>query len=171
MSTETSFRNVDDSTSELFFGITRKIALPFTISFKLVNNEKQKKLIQLNKIPDVYAFLTNMEVLVTFNEDYMNVMDEQSIEILIQQELDRLHCDLNSGKIKISKPELSTSVGVIKKYGIDEVAKANKLEELLKEQKEDAAKDLANEITDAQWEQSLDNPANSILSDDTEFMN
>lgn len=162
--TETVFRDVDPSTDETFKSIISTLALPFQISFKLVNNEKQKKLIQINKISDVYVFLTGHEVLVSFNENYMDTLDEQSTKILIQQEMDRLHMDLNSGKIKIQKPELSTSVGVIQKYGIDDVARANKLEELIKEQKDDKARDLANDIMEDTWHKSIDDAGAEFLN-------
>jgi hypothetical protein len=161
--TETVFRDVDESTLETFQRIISTLALPFQISFRLINNEKQKKLIQVNKISEVYQFLTGHEILVIFNENYMDTLDEQSTEILIQQEMDRLNMDMNSGKIKIQKPELSTSVGVIRKYGIDDVAKANKLEELIKEQKDDKARDLANDIQEETWKKAQDDAGEEFL--------
>lgn len=128
----------------LFEKIKNRIALPFPINFKLIADEKQKKAVKIVKVTDLYEYLTGICVVLVFNNYYVESMDEMSVEILLQQEVDRLHCDLQSGKVKLGKPELVTSVGVIKKWGIDEVAKANKLEELVAQQKEDADKDRAS---------------------------
>lgn len=134
---DSKFHDASDETQELFNKIVEKLALPFAIKFHILATESQKCLIKISKVSDLYQHITKYDIIVMFNETYIDALDEQSCQILIQQELDKLECDLNSGKIKIGKPELSTSVGVIKKYGIDDVAKANQLEELFKQQKDD----------------------------------
>ena len=134
---EQNFHEVSAEAEEIFNNVTSKIALPFTVNFKLISNEKQKCLVLISKISDVYSYLTGHHVLVSFNDSYISALDDKAKEILIQQELDRLKFNMKTGKISMGSPELSTSVGVIKKYGIDEVARANKLEELYDEQKSD----------------------------------
>lgn|SRR5574343_795374 len=146
---ETKFHEVSEDTKEVFDRIVDKQALPFNIKFHLLSNETQKCLIKINKVSDMYQYITKYDMIVIFNEIYLTALDELSCEILIQQELDRMQCDIQSGKIKMAKPELSTSVGVIKKYGIDDVAKANQLEELYKQQKEDDQLDPVTERTNA----------------------
>ena len=48
---------------------------------------------------------------------------------------------MKTGKIKRAPHEISTSVGVVKKYGIDAVARANKLVELYEQQQKDSKGD------------------------------
>ena len=146
---ETKFHDVSEDTREVFDRIVDKQTLPFNIKFHLLSNETQKCLIKINKVSDMYQYITKYDMIVVFNEIYLTALDELSCEILIQQELDRMQCDIQSGKIKMAKPELSTSVGVIKKYGIDDVAKANQLEELYKQQKEDEQLDSVSEKNNA----------------------
>ena len=76
------------------------------------------------------------------NEDLMNVFDEESIEILIEQEIDKISVNLDTGKIKMIKPDLTTFSSLINKYGIEKIARANKVEELYAEQKQDAEEDF-----------------------------
>ena len=86
---------------------------------------------------DHYVFLLKKELLVSINEDLMDVFDDESIKILIEQELDKISVNLDTGKVKVVKLDLTTSSGIINKYGIEKVAKANKVEELYNQQKKD----------------------------------
>ena len=67
----------------------------------------------------------------------MSVFDEQSITILVEQEIDKINMDLKSGKIKMVKPDLETFSSLITKYGVEKVAKANQVEELYQQQVKD----------------------------------
>jgi hypothetical protein len=72
----------------------------------------------------------------------MMVFDEESVEILIEQEIDKISVNIDTGKIKMVKPDLSTFSSLINKYGIEKIAKANKVEELYAEQKQDQDEDF-----------------------------
>ena len=49
---------------------------------------------------------------------------------------------MDTGKIKMVKPDLTTFSSLINKYGIEKIARANKVEELYSQQKEDAQEDF-----------------------------
>ena len=68
----------------------------------------------------------------------MNVYDEESITILFEQEIDKIEINLDSGKIKLLKTDLNTFSSLVNKYGVEKVARANKVEELYQQQKIDA---------------------------------
>ena len=72
-----------------------------------------------------------------FNESLMNVFDEESINILIEQELDKISINMDTGKVKLIKPDLTTFSSLINKYGIEKIARANKVEELYQQQQKD----------------------------------
>ena len=78
--------------------------------------------------------------MVQINDDLMSVFEEESITILIEQEIDKVVIDSQSGKIKMIKPDLSTFASLITKYGVDKVAKANQIEELYNQQTNDSDK-------------------------------
>lgn len=135
------FYKVSEDSISRFNQIFEKKAFPVGVNFQFVGCEKQKELIKISKIADQYAFILNKEVLVSINEDLMNVFDEESITILIEQELDKLNINSDSGKIKLIKTDLNTFSAIVNKYGVEKVARANKVEDLYQEQKKDKAND------------------------------
>lgn len=137
--TESKFYDLSEDTLELITNLIDKMALPFNLKIKYIGVTKQKQLIKLQKANDVISHITGIDLFMFINEDYLITFDDSNAEILIYQELDRLQFDINKGTFKITKYQLQTNPGVLKKYGIDAVAQANQLVELLKEQKEDAA--------------------------------
>ena len=109
---------------------------------ELSKSLNQKNLIKISKISDQFSFLMEKELLVSINEALMLVFDEESVEILIEQEIDKISVNIDTGKIKLVKPDLTTFSSLINKYGIDKIARANKVEELYSEQKQDSEEDF-----------------------------
>jgi phosphoribosylformylglycinamidine (FGAM) synthase PurS component len=140
---------LSEDTVEAIKEIVSKMAMPFQVNFRYLGNAKQKTLIAVSKMQPQIAYMTNLHVLVQINEDYFDKFDEESKVILIRQELDRLQFDANSGSIKIAKPELTTSVGCITKYGIEAVARANKLQDLYADQQADVGQEQLEEMANA----------------------
>lgn len=136
------FYNVSDETISTFKAVFNKKSFPFNIGFQFVGAESQKNLIKITKMPDQFLFILEKELLVTINDELMNVFEEESIQILMEQEIDKIAVNMETGKIKMVKPDLNTFSGLINKYGIEKVAKANKVEELYAEQKQDAEEDF-----------------------------
>lgn len=131
------FYNISEDTIDVFNGVFKKKAFPIDVKFQFVGCESQKNLIKISKIPDQFAFLLDRELLVTINEDLVNVFDEESVQILIEQEIDKVSINIDTGKIKLVKPDLTTFSSLITKYGIEKIARANQVEELYDQQKKD----------------------------------
>lgn len=136
-----NFYEVSEDTIKTFFEIFNKKSFPVNIGFQFIGNEKQKELIKVTKIADPYAFLVKKEILVSINDDLMSVFDEESITILMEQEIDKININIETGKIKLVKTDLNTFSSIVNKYGVEKVARANKVEELYQEQKKDAKTD------------------------------
>jgi len=136
------FYNLSDETIGTFKSIFNKKSFPFNVGFQFVGSESQKNLIKISKMPDQFAFILEKELLISINDDLMSVFEEESIQILMEQEIDKISVNMDTGKIKMIKPDLTTFSGLINKYGIEKVAKANKVEELYAEQKQDAGEDF-----------------------------
>jgi hypothetical protein len=136
-----NFFEVSEDTIKTFFEIFNKKSFPVSIGFQFIGNEKQKELIKVTKIADPYAFLVKKEILVSINDDLMSVFDEESITILMEQEIDKININIETGKIKLVKTDLNTFSSIVNKYGVEKVARANKVEELYQEQKKDAKTD------------------------------
>jgi hypothetical protein len=131
------FYDLSEDTIKTFTGIFTKKSFPFVVSFHYIGCESQKNLVKISKLPDQYAFALNKDLLVTINEELFGVFDDESIEILVEQEIDKISVNIDTGKIKLLKPDLTTFSSLINKYGIEKIARANKIEELYDEQKKD----------------------------------
>lgn len=131
------FYNLSDDTIQTFKDVYDKKPFSIKVNFEYIGSESQKNLIKISKIPDQYNFLMSKDLLVTINEDLISVFDDESVSILIEQELDKVSVTIDSGKIKMVKPDLNTFSGLINKYGIEKVGRANKVEELYNQQKAD----------------------------------
>ena len=136
------FYDVSSDTQDTFFKVFNKKTFPLSIKFQFVGAEKQKSLIKISKLPDQYSFLLDKELLIQVNEDLMSLFDEESVTILIEQEIDKISVDTQSGKIKLIKPDLTTFSSLISKYGVDKVAKANQIEELYQQQVKDGKEEF-----------------------------
>jgi hypothetical protein len=136
-----TYYELDESTEELFMEVFEKKSFPINLKILFQGNSKQKQLIKVSKIPDQYAFSLGKELLISVNEDLLNVFDDESITILIEQEIDKININMESGKIKLVSTDLNTFSSIVNKWGVQKVARANKVEELYHEQKADAKGD------------------------------
>lgn len=135
------FYEVSEDAIARFYEVFNKKSFPVSIKFQFVGCEKQKELIKVSKIADHFAFILQKEILVSINDDLMSVFDDESITILIEQEIDKININIESGKIKFVKTDLNTFSAIVNKYGVEKVARANKVEELYNEQKKDGKTD------------------------------
>jgi hypothetical protein len=137
------YYEISEDTINDFNSVFSTKSFPIKIGFQFLGCEKQKQLIKISKLPDQYSFLLNKELLILINEQLMDVFDEESVKILIEQELDKVSIDIDSGKIKMIKPDLTTFSSIIKKWGIDKVSRANQVEELYVQQQSDGAEEFS----------------------------
>jgi len=131
------FYKLSEDTIQTFKQVFTRKSFPFNIGFEFVGSESQKNLIKITKLADPIAFSLEKDMLVMINENLMGVFDSESIQILVEQELDKISINMDSGKIKLVKPDLTTFSSLINKYGIEKIARANKVEELYQQQKRD----------------------------------
>jgi hypothetical protein len=137
------FYEVSEDSKKEFFNVFNKKSFPISVGFQFVGSEKQKQLIKISKLADQYSFLLQKELLVIVNEDLFSVFDQESISILIEQEIDKISIETESGKIKMIRPDLTTFSSLITKYGVEKVARANKVEELYQQQKADGTEEFS----------------------------
>ena len=135
------FYEVSEDAIARFYEVFNKKSFPVSISFQFVGCEKQKELIKVSKIPDHFAFILKKEILVSINDDLVSVFDDESIIILMEQEIDKININTETGKIKFIKTDLNTFSAIVNKYGVEKVSRANQVQELYKDQKKDNKSD------------------------------
>lgn len=133
MDSNSKFSDISEDTEKYFNNLLKKINQPFVLKFLLLNNEKLKTAIKIQKISEVYQHICKADVIVFFNEDVFDKLDNNAKEILLRQELDKISVNVESGKIKLVKPDVVTFSGILKKFGFEKVARANQLNDLVAE--------------------------------------
>ena len=136
-----NFYELSEDTISKFFEVFNKKTFPVSIKFQFEGDEKQKELIKISVVPPKFQFIIGKDLLISINEDILNVFDDESVTILLEQEIDKINMNIETGKIKLVRTDLNTFSSLVNKYGVEKVAKANKVEELYKEQQKDAAQD------------------------------
>ena len=132
------FYDLSEDTIDSFYSVFNKKSFTESIKIQLVGDTKQKNLVKISKIADDYSFILQKELKVSVNEDLMNHFDEESVTILFEQEIDKINMNIDSGKIKLIKTDLNTFSSLVNKWGVEKVARANKVEELYNQQKQDS---------------------------------
>jgi hypothetical protein len=137
-----NFYELSEDTINDFFDVFNKKTFPVEVKFEFIGVKKQKQLIKISKIADDYAFVLKKDLKITINEDLMDAFDEESRTILIEQEIDKINMNLESGKIKLVGTDFNTFSSIVTKYGVEKVSRANQVETLFAEQKEDQDNDF-----------------------------
>lgn len=136
------FYEVSEDTIKVFDDVFNKKSFHIGINFQFIGNDKQKELIKISKISDVYSFILEKDILVSINETLLNVFDDEMVTILMEQEIDKVFVSIDTGKIKLIKPDLTTFTSLINKYGVEKVARANQVEDLFHQQTTDGAEEF-----------------------------
>ena len=129
------FHELDQDTKDFFKSIEKGCSFSMDVKYTFQSNDKLKKLIEIKKLPDNIAVLLNSEVLVTVNEIFFDQMDEEINKILFEQEINKIHLDLEKGTVKIVQPDLKTTTGLVKKFSYDKIERAFETQRLLVENK------------------------------------
>ena len=119
-----------DDTIEKFNLAQKKLALPVKIAFKLEGDKKQKSLVCVKKISELYYHSFGYQVMVIINEGLLdNLDDDESVDILFREALNGLTVNPVSGAIKISSPDYITSSAMMEKYK-EELPRAKEMEKM-----------------------------------------
>jgi len=113
--------------------------------FYLQANKKQKKqLIKISKIPEQFQEKMKAEILVQINPTYFDEFSSSNpdyndnlVEILFDQEIDKIEINPKNGKISIKQKSIKASKGIIDKFNYEDVIRAQIIEEQVQSQKED----------------------------------
>jgi hypothetical protein len=137
-----NFYELSEDTISKFFEVFNKKTFPVSIKFQFEGDEKQKELIKISVVPPKFQFIIGKDLLISINEDILNVFDDESVTILLEQEIDKINMNIETGKIKLVKTDLNTFSSLVNKYGVEKVAKANLTQEIYSEQKKDESSDV-----------------------------
>lgn len=136
------FTKLDEDVLNRFLEIFKKKSFPINVSYEFIGNQKQKGLIKITKMPDHFEFILEKQLMVSINQELFDAFDAEAVEILFEQEIDKISINIETGKIKLLKPDLNTFSSLIKKWGIESVGRANSVELLAVDQKADQESEI-----------------------------
>ena len=108
------FYDISDETANIFTEIVRKKVLN-DVSFQFVGNDSQKIIIKISKLAEQYEYMLRKHILVSINEKLMTDFDDEAINILFEQEIDKITFNMETGKVKLRKTDINTFASLIKK--------------------------------------------------------
>jgi hypothetical protein len=126
------YYEISEETIGIFSEIVRKKVLN-DVAFHFIGNSSQKTVCKISKLSDQYEYMLNKHILVSINEELMVKFDDESINILFEQEIDKISFNIETGKVKLIKPDIATFSSLIKKWGIEKISRANQLADITKE--------------------------------------
>jgi len=115
-----------DETTEKFFNDALKNAdLTNMVKVDILVNNTQKELYKVMKANDVARFYSieynnsDVEVIISINEDIFFGLEDWQKEIVVDEAVTQIAVNLETGAISMSKPDVKTFSGVLRKYGYD----------------------------------------------------
>lgn len=111
---------ISDEFQKLFNHVLdTKTSIPEWINFKLLHNNDQKDVYKIIKTNDLTKYLSNIEIVIIFNETIINRIPDTEHEFIIEEALSGITYDLDKETITINDADFKTFKGLIKTYGID----------------------------------------------------
>lgn len=138
----TNFKELSQDIVDFYNERYDKFTNPININFYFQENNKQKQLIKLTKIPDQYSAIIKKDILIQVNSDYFDAFSTENDDInkiLFDKAIDMIQYNTDKGTFKIQvKPNFSANEGIIDKYTYESVKMALETERLYEEQKKDS---------------------------------
>lgn len=143
------YTDVSQDYQEKFDNIVSGTAIPEWIKFKLLNCLSAKYPIKLFKANEITNYLTNVEIVVLLNEEFLDKLgDDMAVNILFEEELAKVSYDSEKDKINILNPDYVTFKCIQNKY-TTELTRAKELVDTIIRQKEDEEKERKQQLKES----------------------
>tara|TARA_Y100001937_G_scaffold120912_1_gene178858 strand:- start:467 stop:922 length:456 start_codon:yes stop_codon:yes gene_type:complete len=141
------FQEVYEETKEVFNTHINNSGIPGFVNIKILSNESLKDCFgQVTKSQDIVKFMTDYDVIIQINEPIFDQLESDQKDYVVKDLLAQIVYNLDSDKLSINKPDITTFSGVLRQYSIDDYIGICESIKTLQEQKkiqEDAAKQAA----------------------------
>lgn len=147
-----NYRQVSDETRKLFNEVIDNSAIPSFVEIDITADDtlKNKDGYVVRKQNDLNEYLLEgLQIIIVLNEEIFEGLVEDDVKKkLLEEAIGGIEANLETGKVKVNKPDFTTYSGFLEKYGADDVLLLKLAIEQLyekKKQKEDEEKALAKE--------------------------
>ena len=138
------FQEVYSETTKMFIKHINNSNIPGFINIKILSNDSLKDCFgQVTKSQDIIKFMTDYDIIIQINELIFDQLEEKQKDYIVKDLLAQVTYNLESDKLSIVKPDITTFSGVLRQYNIDTYIGISESIKTLQEQKkiqEDLAK-------------------------------
>jgi hypothetical protein len=125
------FEEPFEDTKELFNSLITLADLNQSINIEVLVNNRQKEIYKLFKTNDLTRYKTNVDVFLVINEMVFDQLSDEQKVIVADESLAGIHYDSEKEKLTLTKPDVSTYSGLLKKYGEKQYLELNELIKLI----------------------------------------
>ena len=105
-----------DDTLALFTEGLRGAGLINNVNLLLLVDNKSKKIFKVKKADDVLKHRTNDDVIIFLNENVFERLPDDIKGLVVIEALAYISCDLDTGKVEITKPDFEAHTGVLNQH-------------------------------------------------------
>jgi hypothetical protein len=143
------YTDVSKDYQDKFDNLVLGTSIPEWIKFKVLNCLSAKYPVKLFKANEITNYLTNVEIVVIINEEFLDKLgDDKAVNILFEEELVKVMYDSEKDKINILNPDYVTFKSMQNKYG-EELTRAKELVDALIRQQEEEEKERKQQLKES----------------------
>jgi hypothetical protein len=131
------FEEIFKETENLFNDVLNSTAIPKFLKFKVIGCNEQKELYKLGKTNPLIKYLTGIDIFVTINEDVFNQLSDKQKFVILQECLAQVYYDMDTDKLKLIKPDVTTFSRILEVFGIKEYMELKETISAIQNQKEE----------------------------------
>ena len=110
------FEEPFEDTQNLLTAIATNAGLTQSVNIKLLTNNRLKEIFKVVKANDLLQHMTKEDVVVLLNEKIFEQLTAEQKTMVIDEALASISYDQDNEKVVISKPDIITHSGVLRKY-------------------------------------------------------
>ena len=108
-----------DETRELFEDVIIKQQLDLNVNFKVLADNRQKDIYKIFKANDLVKHMTNNDVVIVVNEAIFDKLETSQQRMVAEEATAGIHYDLEKEKLIITKGDITTFSGLLRKHGYE----------------------------------------------------
>ncbi len=110
------YEEVYEDTKGLFDTIAANADLTRFVNIKLLAHNKSKDIFKVVKANDLVRHMTNEDIIILLNEKIFEKLTAEQKTMVAEEALATLFYDSEADKLVISKPDVTTFSGLLRKY-------------------------------------------------------
>jgi hypothetical protein len=108
-----------DDTKEIFNEAITKANLDLNVTFKILVDNRQKDIYRVFKANDLIKHMTNNDIVIVINETIYDKLNLEQKIMVTEEALAGVHYDNEKEKVIITKGDVITYSGLLRRYGYE----------------------------------------------------